>query len=745
MDKIARILIVDDDPNLLQVHSRLLKSAGYQVVEAGTGQDGLRLAKETGPDLILLDVVLPDIDGITVCRRIKADPALAGSFVILFSGLRIDSKDQAEGLAAGADGYITWPISNQELLARVEALLRIRRAEDALRESEVRFRELFSNMSSGVVVYEVEDGGRNFRIRDINAAGERISKIRREDVVGKSILEVFPGVREFGLFNVLQRVWRTGGPERLPVTQYRDDRLTHWAENYVYKLPSGEVVAVYDDVTERKQVEKAISELARFPGENPNPVLRVARDGTTLYANEAASPVLAAWGCQVNQVLPESWRAFAQQVFNSGSSEAAEVDCGDQVFSLTFAPVVDADYVNVYGLDITDRKQGEAALRESEERFQRAFFDAPFPMMIHAEGGEIIEINRVWTELTGYSHGDIPTIADWTERAYGERREWVKSDIDRLYSLDERVQEGEYVITTRTGERRTWEFSSAPLGHLPDGRRLVMSMAMDVTRRKRVEEALKEYSERLEEMVDERTQELQKAQERLVRREKLAVLGQLAGGVGHELRNPLGVISNAVYFLQMTLADADETTREYLEMIFSEVRNAERIVSGLLDFARTRPPARERVAVSDLVSQALEKCPPPEDVQVTIEIDPDLPRVLVDPRQIEQVLVNLVTNAYQAMSGEGHLAIHADAGEGRVALSIADTGCGIPRKDLEQVFEPLFTTKARGIGLGLAISKSLMEANGGSIEVESEVGRGSIFTVRLPLVRPETGMPAVEK
>jgi DNA-binding response OmpR family regulator len=216
MDKITRILIVDGDPNLLQIHSRLLKSVGYQVVEAGMGQDGLRLAKETRPDLILLDVVLPDIDGITVCRRIKADPALTGSFVILFSGLRTASEDQAGGLEAGADGYIARPISNREFLARVQALLRIKRTEDALRESEVRFRELFSNMSSGVVVYEVKDGGRDIRIRDINAAGEWISRVRREDVVGKSILEVFPGVREFGLLHVLQRVWRTGEPERLP-------------------------------------------------------------------------------------------------------------------------------------------------------------------------------------------------------------------------------------------------------------------------------------------------------------------------------------------------------------------------------------------------------------------------------------------------------------------------------------------------------------------------------------------------
>ena len=257
-------------------------------------------------------------------------------------------------------------------------------------------------------------------------------------------------------------------------------------------------------------------------------------------------------------------------------------------------------------------------------------------------------------------------------------------------------------------------------------------LRVEITKRKRAEESLKEYSERLEEMVEERTQELREAQEKLVRKEKLAILGQLAGGVGHELRNPLGVISNAVYFLQMTLPDADETTKEYLEMISEEVRNSTKIVSDLLDFSRTRLPEREEIAVSELVAEVLEKRPPPEKMEVITELAPDLPPVYVDPRQMGQVLVNLVTNAYQAMPEGGALTISAQAEEGQVALSVADTGCGISKEHMAKLFEPLFTTRARGIGLGLAVSRILVEANGGSIEVESEVGQGSTFTVRLP-------------
>jgi PAS domain S-box-containing protein len=140
--------------------------------------------------------------------------------------------------------------------------------------------------------------------------------------------------------------------------------------------------------------------------------------------------------------------------------------------------------------EIVERRQTEEALRRSEERFRRAIVEAPFPIMIHAEDGQVMQISEVWTELTGYTHGEIPTIGDWTEQAYGQRKKSVRAGIDRLYSLDTRVREGEFIVRTKAGEERTWEFSSAPLGQLPDGRRLVISMAMDVTERKRVEEAL---------------------------------------------------------------------------------------------------------------------------------------------------------------------------------------------------------------------------------------------------------------
>jgi PAS domain S-box-containing protein len=132
-----------------------------------------------------------------------------------------------------------------------------RRVEDDLKLCESKFRVLFDNVSSGVAIYEARDDGKDFVFTDFNRAAQEIEQVKKEDLIGRSVLEVFPGVKDFGLFEVFQRVWRTGVPEHHPVSIYRDRRIAGWRENYVYKLPSGEVVAVYDDVTKSKRSELA--------------------------------------------------------------------------------------------------------------------------------------------------------------------------------------------------------------------------------------------------------------------------------------------------------------------------------------------------------------------------------------------------------------------------------------------------------------------------------------------------------
>lgn len=223
-------------------------------------------------------------------------------------------------------------------------------------------------------------------------------------------------------------------------------------------------------------------------------------------------------------------------------------------------------------------------------------------------------------------------------------------------------------------------------------------------------------------------QALREAQEELVRKEKLAMLGQLAGGVGHELRTPLGVIKNSVYYLNMILPH-DEKIRKHLGILDREVANSDRIVTELLDFARVKAPVREAASLVSIVRAALQQLSRPESVTVQLALAESMPAVLIDAHQVGQILLNFLQNAVQAMPDGGRVTVSVGENRESVFAAVEDTGVGVPPENLAKIFQPLFTTKAKGIGLGLALARDLAEANGGRITVESTVGQGSRFAV----------------
>jgi signal transduction histidine kinase len=249
---------------------------------------------------------------------------------------------------------------------------------------------------------------------------------------------------------------------------------------------------------------------------------------------------------------------------------------------------------------------------------------------------------------------------------------------------------------------------------------------------------LEVHRSNLEQLVEQRTVELRIAHEDLLRKERLAALGQVAGSIAHEIRNPLGAIRNAVYYLQR-LSDQPLTGKaaRHLTIIEREIQHANAVVSSLLEFARGRRCEPADCQVRDIIAGTLARLDVPAGISVELAVAPDLGPVRADPVQMSVVFQNLIANAVDALNGSGRVRIAADRRGDSVQVSITDNGPGIGMAHLPRLFEPLFSTKAFGVGLGLPIAKSYVEANGGSIRIDSEVGKGTTALVSLPAAQPE--------
>jgi signal transduction histidine kinase len=270
-----------------------------------------------------------------------------------------------------------------------------------------------------------------------------------------------------------------------------------------------------------------------------------------------------------------------------------------------------------------------------------------------------------------------------------------------------------------------------------------------VTLLRRRDYAMELVAERTEALEDSMS-ELERTQEQLVRSERLAAIGELASVVGHELRNPLGVITNAHYLLRTVLErhQIDPDAARHLNTAEREVGAATLIVGDLLDYARARQPVTAPVDVAALISEIQSILPPPPEVTVAREDGPDLPYAQADRDQLRQVLLNLLSNAYEAVQANavpgtgpngGTVTIRTSSNDGKISIAVVDTGIGMDDETRAQVFEPFFSKKTRGTGLGLAVTRRIVDSHGGLIQIDSEVGRGTTFTVEFPAAEAAGG------
>ncbi len=377
--------------------------------------------------------------------------------------------------------------------------------------------------------------------------------------------------------------------------------------------------------------------------------------------------------------------------------------------------------------DITEHKPTEEALGQSEELYRNMIELSPDSIVAVDTKGVILLCNSAATRILGYSKDEM----------VGKR--FSKIGIIRARDMPRYLKLFSSVLRGKIHERLEFTFrhkdgtiflAEVRAGFLKvGGKTIIQASARDITDRKRAEEALRAANK-----------ELREAQEKLVRSERLAAIGQLAGGVGHELRNPLGAIKNAAYYVKgkvakSELAHKEPRVIEFLNIMDDEINTSNQIINDLLGFSRVGKPSVLPAQIKDVIEDALSPTIIPESIKLIKKLDTELPQIEIDASQIHQVLVNIITNAVQAMAEGGKLTIAAREKESFLEVEIADTGCGIPEEAANKIFDPLFTTRAKGIGLGLAVCKTIIDRHEGNIEVKSQAGKGTTFTIKLPLKR----------
>jgi two-component system NtrC family sensor kinase len=264
---------------------------------------------------------------------------------------------------------------------------------------------------------------------------------------------------------------------------------------------------------------------------------------------------------------------------------------------------------------------------------------------------------------------------------------------------------------------------------------------------------LQDWGHTLEQKVEERTQELRRAQAETMRGEKLASVGLLASGVAHELNNPLTGILTFSHLMRQKLPDKSADAED-MDLVIRETKRCAAIIKRLLDFAREKHPEKKFTDLNQVIDDTVRIVEKPahlRDIEITLDLDRTLPPIWIDADQIKQVVMNMLVNAQHAVEEKGSITVTtrraqdsrvpATEAKPMVAISIVDTGCGIPETNLLRIFDPFFTSKdvGKGTGLGLSVSHGIVEAHGGLIDVQSKVGEGSTFRVFLPLTPPSAG------
>ena len=682
----ATILVVDDDVQIAAFLSELLKQIGYRVLNAYTGQEALDVLaapEGAGADLVLLDVVLPDMRGYEVVQRIKASPATAHLPVIMVTGLDRPA-DKTRGLELGADDYVTKPFDAKELAARVQAMLRLRRAERDLRTR---------NRALAALVTVAETIGRAVELPDVlNTALDQVLTTLDLDAGAISLTHTggrqIPAAQRGHAFDpaaalgASEKVAGTGKPLLLSLKAAGVEQAAACAP-----LRSRDRVVGTLLVAGQRGIDPAGLDLLSAIGNQVGGAIERAR---LFDAVQRRSEDLA--------VLNDITRAVT-----------SSLDL-DTVLTRAMRGIREILRVEAGSLILADEDTGELRFRKTLSREQEMIVDTT----LHpGEGiaGQVVATHE-------------PMLVN--DAAHDER---FSPRADRIRGLAIRSVLAVPLIAKDRPVGAIEVINKIDATFTSDDLEMLQVLAASVS--VAVENA------RLYGELAEFTSQLERSQEQLIQAEKLAATGRLAASIAHEINNPLQAIHNCLHLVANRPLEEDKT-KYYLNLAQEEVQRLIGIVQRTLDFYRPSKGREVLADVNSLIESVLalaNKRLEHGKIKVQRRLSPELPKLQVVADQLTQVFLNLVINAVEAMPDGGELTIATQHRDGQVYIRFGDTGPGINPDEAKKIFEPFYTTKHSGTGLGLAVSYGIVQRHGGEITVESAPGRGATFIVSVPVTR----------
>jgi PAS domain S-box-containing protein len=627
---------------------------------------------------------------------------------------------------------------------------------EAFRSDRQQFETLFSKMLNGFayhrIIVDVSGKPVDYVFLAANEAFERMTGLNRQDVVGKKVSEVLLGIENdpADWIGTYGKVALTGQPV---IFENYNNALGKWYSVSAYSPKKGYFVALFEEITKRKKAEEDLRESER----RLNRSQEIANLGSwelDLQSNQLtwSDEVYRIFGLKPQQ-FSATYEAFLKAVH---PDDRAAVDAaysisvreGKNGYTIEHRVVrPDGELRNVQekctnildksgkivrsiGMvqDITERKKAEEAVARQAE-------------LIDLSPDAII-IRKLDGPITFWSKG--------AEKLYGwTKEEAIGQDVNLLLktqlpqSLKEIQNElkikgkwsGEIIHICKNASKLVVQ--SYWLGKFgSDGKIMeVLESNVDVTERIQMQLKLEESAVRLEEYANQMEELANQRAAQLKDSERLAAIGATAGMVGHDIRNPLQAITGDIYLAKTELASIPEgeekkNIQESLTEIEKNIDYINKIVADLQDFARPLKPNIEETDLKLIIDDLLSKNGLPENVKVSVKVETG--KIVADSTFINRILYNLVNNAVQAMPTGGKLTIRTYKEANDTLISVKDTGVGIPETVKGKLFTPMFTTKSKGQGFGLAVIKRMTEALGGTVTFESQEGKGTTFTVRLP-------------